>query len=225
MLRQRWPTTDEGADVVAYLVATARESNKRGTTAACVAKRWGLHYPHGVATCQGWGDTGELASQKIMPLIGDPPLLEFVALLKMIITHSGYSVITREHPKPVRQCCTRRPSFKKVVQKLTGSTETMAVEKGQPQATTAKATSPEKSSAVGFSPWKRPDLLSPACWISPPSKWAEDLTIAGKGFYLHPSPGATPDMEPPRLLPLFPMMSPKVISFELSLTTPHSATY
>ncbi|XP_042469364.1 VQ motif-containing protein 4-like [Zingiber officinale] len=103
--------------------------------------------------------------------------------------------------------------------------------------------------AAGFSPRKRPDLLSPSMLdfpslvLSPvtplipdpfnrpqphPSseaaKRAEDLAIAGKGFYLHPSPGAAADLEPPRLLPLFPVTSPKVVTSELSLATPHSAT-
>ncbi|KAG6535831.1 hypothetical protein ZIOFF_000860 [Zingiber officinale] len=103
--------------------------------------------------------------------------------------------------------------------------------------------------AAGFSPLKRPDLLSPSMLdfpslvLSPvtplipdpfnrpqphPSseaaKRAEDLAIAGKGFYLHPSPGAATDLEPPRLLPLFPVTSPKVVTSELSLATPHSAT-
>ncbi|KAF6168274.1 hypothetical protein GIB67_014509 [Kingdonia uniflora] len=44
---------------------------------------------------------------------------------------------------------------------------------------------------------------------SPPT--AEQRAIAEKGFYLHPSPVSTPrDSEPPRLLPLFPVTSPRV---------------
>ncbi|XP_072998383.1 VQ motif-containing protein 4-like [Typha latifolia] len=38
---------------------------------------------------------------------------------------------------------------------------------------------------------------------------AEEKAIAEKGFYLHPSPRAA---EPPRLLPLFPLASPRVSS-------------
>ncbi|CAD5165593.1 unnamed protein product [Musa acuminata subsp. malaccensis] len=42
---------------------------------------------------------------------------------------------------------------------------------------------------------------------------AEDRAIAERGFYLHPSPRSTPrDAEPPRLLPLFPVTSPRVPS-------------
>ncbi|CAL9084579.1 unnamed protein product [Musa textilis] len=38
-------------------------------------------------------------------------------------------------------------------------------------------------------------------------------SIAEKGFYLHPSPRTTPrDAEPPRLLPLFPISSPRTSS-------------
>ncbi|KAL6584840.1 hypothetical protein OROMI_004129 [Orobanche minor] len=38
----------------------------------------------------------------------------------------------------------------------------------------------------------------------------EERAIAGKGFYLHPSPLSTPrGSEPPELLPLFPLCSPK----------------
>ncbi|XP_074586506.1 VQ motif-containing protein 4-like [Curcuma longa] len=42
---------------------------------------------------------------------------------------------------------------------------------------------------------------------------AEERAIAEKGFYLHPSPRTTPrDTELPRLLPLFPVTSPRVSS-------------
>lgn len=39
---------------------------------------------------------------------------------------------------------------------------------------------------------------------------AEDKAINGKGFYLHPSPANTPRDSEPRLLPLFPVTSPRV---------------
>lgn len=39
---------------------------------------------------------------------------------------------------------------------------------------------------------------------------AEDKAIAKKGFYLHPSPASTPRDAEPRLLPLFPVTSPRV---------------
>lgn len=39
---------------------------------------------------------------------------------------------------------------------------------------------------------------------------AEDKAIAKKGFYLHPSPASTPREAEPRLLPLFPVTSPRV---------------
>ncbi|KAJ8457788.1 hypothetical protein OPV22_030714 [Ensete ventricosum] len=103
--------------------------------------------------------------------------------------------------------------------------------------------------AAGFSLWKQPEILSPSMLEDFPSlvlspvtplipdpfnrpshhptsavaKWAEDRAIADKGFYLHPSPRASTDAEPPRLLPLFPVTSPKV-SVDLSLAIPHSST-
>ncbi|XP_057797508.1 VQ motif-containing protein 4-like [Salvia miltiorrhiza] len=39
---------------------------------------------------------------------------------------------------------------------------------------------------------------------------AEDKAIVEKGFYLHPSPANTPRASEPRLLPLFPVTSPRV---------------
>ncbi|KAK9267475.1 hypothetical protein L1049_009901 [Liquidambar formosana] len=39
---------------------------------------------------------------------------------------------------------------------------------------------------------------------------AEEKAIAEKGFYLHPSPSTTPRDAEPRLLPLFPVTSPRV---------------
>ncbi|KAL3522288.1 hypothetical protein ACH5RR_015122 [Cinchona calisaya] len=39
---------------------------------------------------------------------------------------------------------------------------------------------------------------------------AEDKAIAKKGFYFHPSPSNTPRDSEPRLLPLFPVTSPRV---------------
>ncbi|XP_023542744.1 VQ motif-containing protein 4-like isoform X3 [Cucurbita pepo subsp. pepo] len=39
---------------------------------------------------------------------------------------------------------------------------------------------------------------------------AEDKAIKEKGFYLHPSPTTTPRESEPRLLPLFPLTSPRV---------------
>lgn len=38
----------------------------------------------------------------------------------------------------------------------------------------------------------------------------EERAIAGKGFYLHPSPMTTPRDSEPQLLPLFPLSSPRV---------------
>ncbi|XP_021726462.1 VQ motif-containing protein 4-like [Chenopodium quinoa] len=43
-------------------------------------------------------------------------------------------------------------------------------------------------------------------------KVAEDKAIAEKGFFLHPSPVSTPRDSEPRLLPLFPVSSPRVSS-------------
>lgn len=46
--------------------------------------------------------------------------------------------------------------------------------------------------------------------MSSPAVSEEERAIAGKGFYLHPSPLSTPrGHEPPELLPLFPLRSPK----------------
>ncbi|RWW05567.1 hypothetical protein BHE74_00018522 [Ensete ventricosum] len=56
--------------------------------------------------------------------------------------------------------------------------------------------------------FNRPPHPNPAAGMS-----AEDRAIAEKGFYLHPSPRTTPrDAQPPRLLPLFPVTSPKMSS-------------
>lgn len=58
-----------------------------------------------------------------------------------------------------------------------------------------------------------PDLFrSPVTGDSPNlNVEAEDKAIAKKGFYLHPSPATTPRRESePRLLPLFPLTSPRV---------------
>ncbi|XVF25789.1 hypothetical protein REPUB_Repub13aG0243700 [Reevesia pubescens] len=41
-------------------------------------------------------------------------------------------------------------------------------------------------------------------------KEAEEKAIKEKGFYLHPSPASTPRDSEPRLLPLFPVSSPRV---------------
>ncbi|KAL8032588.1 hypothetical protein ABFX02_13G106100 [Erythranthe guttata] len=43
---------------------------------------------------------------------------------------------------------------------------------------------------------------------------AEEKAIKEKGFYLHPSPANTPRESEPRLLPLFPVTSPKVVAGE-----------
>ncbi|CAD5185329.1 unnamed protein product [Musa acuminata subsp. malaccensis] len=57
-------------------------------------------------------------------------------------------------------------------------------------------------------PFERPPLRG-----TDSAKWAEDRAIAEKGFYLHPSPRtARRDGQPPRLLPLFPVTSPKASS-------------
>ncbi|URE26573.1 VQ motif [Musa troglodytarum] len=100
--------------------------------------------------------------------------------------------------------------------------------------------------AAGFSPRKQPEILSPSIldfpslvlspvtplipdpFNRPPhpnseaAKWAEDRAIAEKGFYLHPSPRALAEADPPRLLPLFPVTSPEVSS-DLSLAMAQSS--
>jgi hypothetical protein len=51
-----------------------------------------------------------------------------------------------------------------------------------------------------------PSLVSPADAVN---AMEEEKVIAEKGFYLHPSPRGA---DPPRLLPLFPVTSPRVSS-------------
>ncbi|KAL8511487.1 hypothetical protein ACS0TY_018040 [Phlomoides rotata] len=83
----------------------------------------------------------------------------------------------------------------------------------------------------GYSASPRPEILSPSIldfpslMLSPvtpliPDPFnrevnrvntvAEDKAIKEKGFYLHPSPATTPRESEPRLLPLFPVTSPRV---------------
>ncbi|CAI0468711.1 unnamed protein product [Linum tenue] len=84
----------------------------------------------------------------------------------------------------------------------------------------------------GFSP-RKPEILSPsildfpALVLSPVTPLIPDpfdrsgleKAIKEKGFYLHPSPATTPrEAEPPRLLPLFPVTSPRVSSSTGSAT-------
>ncbi|CAL9755510.1 unnamed protein product [Musa acuminata subsp. burmannicoides] len=99
-----------------------------------------------------------------------------------------------------------------------------------------KTIGPLKSTA--FSPHKRPPEIKspsvldfPSLTLSPVTPLTPDpfdrllqpysaarmsadaRSIAEKGFYLHPSPRTTPrDAEPPRLLPLFPISSPRTSS-------------
>ncbi|GMH26942.1 hypothetical protein Nepgr_028785 [Nepenthes gracilis] len=96
---------------------------------------------------------------------------------------------------------------------------------------------PGFSSGSGFSP-RNAEILSPSLLDfpalvlspvtplipdpfnrSPMSNWApniivdkaaEEKAIADKGFYLHPSPLSTPRESEPHLLPLFPVISPRV---------------
>ncbi|KAG1367796.1 VQ motif-containing protein 4-like [Cocos nucifera] len=102
---------------------------------------------------------------------------------------------------------------------------------------------PVSPAGGAFSPRKQPEMLSPSILdlhslvLSPvtplildpfnrspltdsstsPAMSAEERAIAEKGFYLHPSPRNTPrDAEPPRLLPLFPVTSPRISSASAS---------
>ncbi|MQM09725.1 hypothetical protein Taro_042604 [Colocasia esculenta] len=95
--------------------------------------------------------------------------------------------------------------------------------------------------AAGFSPrQQQPEVLSPSVLdfpsltlspvtplipdpftrpphpSSPAGLLAEERGIAEKGFYLHPSPRGA---DPPKLLPLFPVASPRVSSASPSSTT------
>ncbi|CAN1280842.1 VQ motif-containing protein 4 [Linum perenne] len=80
----------------------------------------------------------------------------------------------------------------------------------------------------GFSP-RKPEILSPSILdfpslvLSPVTPLIHDpfdrsgseKAIKEKGFYLHASPATTPrEAEPPRLLPLFPVTSPRVSGSE-----------
>ncbi|XP_048634394.1 VQ motif-containing protein 13-like [Brassica napus] len=53
-----------------------------------------------------------------------------------------------------------------------------------------------------------------------PSSDAEERAMKEKGFYLHPSPSTTPRVLEPRLLPLFPLTSPRVSDSVAASTTP-----
>ncbi|KAI3718941.1 hypothetical protein L6452_19826 [Arctium lappa] len=158
-------------------------------------------------------------------------------------------------------------SFKKVVQMLTGSSETAKqaaaarsdphIRNPIPPMKTAPNKKPSKLyerrnsmknfkisplvpgfiNGSGFGGSPRPEILSPGILnfpslvLSPVTPLipdlfnrspitgdspnldveAEDKAIAKKGFYLHPSPASTPRRESePRLLPLFPVTSPRV---------------
>ncbi|RWW21969.1 hypothetical protein GW17_00013859 [Ensete ventricosum] len=58
-------------------------------------------------------------------------------------------------------------------------------------------------------PFNRTPQPSPAA-ATGAAMSAEDRVIADRGFYFHPSPKTTPrGSEPPRLLPLFPVTSPR----------------
>ncbi|XP_021902370.1 VQ motif-containing protein 4-like [Carica papaya] len=48
---------------------------------------------------------------------------------------------------------------------------------------------------------------------------AEEKAIKEKGFYLHPSPASTPRDSEPRLLPLFPVTSPRISGSSTSTTS------
>ncbi|KAG5401939.1 hypothetical protein IGI04_016546 [Brassica rapa subsp. trilocularis] len=52
-----------------------------------------------------------------------------------------------------------------------------------------------------------------------PSSDAEERAMKEKGFYLHPSPSTTPRVLEPRLLPLFPLTSPRVSDSVAASTT------
>ncbi|CAF1866840.1 VQ motif-containing protein 4-like [Brassica napus] len=53
-----------------------------------------------------------------------------------------------------------------------------------------------------------------------PSSDAEERAMKEKGFYFHPSPSTTPRVLEPRLLPLFPLTSPRVSDSVSASTTP-----
>lgn len=62
-------------------------------------------------------------------------------------------------------------------------------------------------------PFNRSPHQNPSCCAAKSSNLdskAEERAISEKGFYLHPSPSTTPRDQEPRLLPLFPVTSPRV---------------
>ncbi|KAK1412304.1 hypothetical protein QVD17_33445 [Tagetes erecta] len=161
------------------------------------------------------------------------------------------------HPYPTTFVQADTNSFKKVVQMLTGSSQTIKQARSEtpiknpiPPIKTNPNKKPSKlyerrntfknfnispltpasvnpSAFVNESPRRpnTPEILSPGILnfpslvISPVTPLvpdlfpvslnveAEDKAIAKKGFYLHPSPGRETE---PRLLPLFPVTSPRV---------------
>ncbi|XP_020265372.1 LOW QUALITY PROTEIN: VQ motif-containing protein 33-like [Asparagus officinalis] len=101
-------------------------------------------------------------------------------------------------------------SFKQVVQMLTGSAELRQVEILSPSVLDFPKLMLSPVTPLSPDPFNRSPVSSNlGISVSP-----EDRAIAEKGYYLHPSPRqATPrDAEPPKLLPLFPLTSPRMES-------------
>ncbi|XP_019702418.3 LOW QUALITY PROTEIN: VQ motif-containing protein 4-like [Elaeis guineensis] len=139
-------------------------------------------------------------------------------------------------PPAVKATGPKKPAFK-LYERRSGLKNLKMISPLIPTFLNSTPISPAGGSA--FSPRKQPEILSPSMLdlpslaLSPvtplipdpfnrsphpnstPSSAmsAEERAIAEKGFYLHPSPRTTPrDAEPPRLLPLFPVTSPRISS-------------
>ncbi|KAK1289348.1 hypothetical protein QJS10_CPB18g00327 [Acorus calamus] len=117
-------------------------------------------------------------------------------------------------------------TFREIVQRLTGSND----HPEKPRAATPAVGGPRRPPfklhdrrpsvrkleiKLGLtslrSPMRSPVTpLSSDLQFSPAASEEEERAIAEKGFYLHPSPLSTPRVsDPPELLPLFPLRSPK----------------
>ncbi|KAJ6807416.1 uncharacterized protein M6B38_172930 [Iris pallida] len=129
------------------------------------------------------------------------------------------------NPIPPLNRAARKPSFKLYERRPSMKNLKMISPFGVPGPTTTGQISPAAAARSPLSPsiLDFPSLaLSPVTPLIPdpfdrsiinpnPNTEAEERAIAEKGFFLHPSPRpATPrDAEPPRLLPLFPLTSPR----------------
>uniref|UniRef100_A0A6N2KGS8 VQ domain-containing protein n=1 Tax=Salix viminalis TaxID=40686 RepID=A0A6N2KGS8_SALVM len=124
-------------------------------------------------------------------------------------------------PKPISRSESTNPypttfvqadtsSFKQVVQMLTGSPKPTTIPPPPPSRSSDPSPKnhsippiksiPKKNQSSGFKLYERETQ----------SRTSKEKAIKERGFYFHPSPGSTPREAEPRLLPLFPVTSPRV---------------